>query len=371
MKWTEWADERLEALAEANLDRSIRNFSGPGVVVRDDAGHELVSFASNDYFGLTAHPEVIAASREATASWGAGSGSARLIAGSTPIHTQLESELARWKGEDAALLFSSGYTANLGALTAFATDETLILSDQLNHASIVDACRLSHGEVAIYPHRDVTAVRELLTGAERAIVVTDLVFSMDGDIAPIDDLSEICSEAGALLIVDEAHAALGPHADLSGVEHLRVGTLSKMLGSAGGFVAGPETMIRLLLNAARSFVFTTAGSPGDVAAALAALRILSGERGDELRTQLLTLIELMTPGKKVPIAAVRVKDEEVALRATAELYEEGLLVPAIRPPTVPRGTSRLRISLSAAHSTQQVERLVSELARRGLDTWLA
>jgi 8-amino-7-oxononanoate synthase len=369
MKWSEWADERLLELERTHLARTVRDFEGTGVNVRTDTGHELISFASNDYFGLTAHPQVQRAAGDAILEHGVGAGSARLIAGSKPLHTQLESELAAWKGEEAALLFSSGYAANLGVLTAFGTDGTTLISDELNHASIVDGCRLALGRVVIYPHSDLDHLRRLVTDAERPIVVTDLVFSMDGDIALIDDIAQICADSGALLIVDEAHAALGPHPDLSGIEHVRVGTLSKMLGSAGGFAAANGTMIKLLTNSARSFVFTTAGSASDVGAALESLHILLADEGEALRRHLIDLIEMFVPGHRTPIFTVPLHSEEIALHVAAELYESGFLVPAIRPPTVPVGTSRLRISLSAAHTKAQVEMLLEKLTAMGVDGW--
>ena len=369
MKWSEWADERLADLEARNLDRHIRDFSGTSVVVRDEDGRELVSFASNDYFGLTSHPSVVEAARVALEEHGAGSGSARLIAGSKPTHSELERELAAWKGEEAALLFSSGYTANIGVLAAFGTQGATIFSDELNHASIVDGCRLAHAHVVVYRHRDVAHLRELMAGVERAVVVSDLVFSMDGDVAPVEELAELCAERAALLVLDEAHAALGPHPDLTGVEHVRVGTLSKMLGSAGGFAAGSDTMIRLLLNAARSFVFTTAGAPTDAAAARAALQLLQGEEGTDLRSHLASLIERFTPGSRIPIITVLMDGEDAALAAARSLYDEGFLVPAIRPPTVP--SARLRISLSAANTHEQVDGLIAHLKKLGLDRWHA
>ena len=367
MKWTEWADERVSELHSENRDRHIRDFTGNGVLLKDRDGRELVSFASNDYFGLTGHPAVIEAVATAARAYGAGSGSARLLAGSRPVHSELERDLAAWKNEEAALLFPSGYTANVGALTAFGTEGATIFSDEFNHASIVDGCRLARADVVVYPHSDLAALRSLLRNAERPIVVRDLVFSMDGDVAPIDGLAELCAEAGALLIVDEAHTALGPHPDLTGVEHLRVGTLSKMLGSAGGFIASSDSLIRLLLNAARSFIFTTAGSPGDAAAAQVALRILQSEEGAELRARLQRLIDLIAPGSNVPIVTIPLRTEAAALEASNALYEAGVLVPAIRPPTVPPGTSRLRISLSAANEDAQVIDLLQALRSGG---WL-
>ena len=322
-----------------------------------------MSFASNDYLGLSAHPVVVDAAREALERWGAGSTSARLIVGSRPIHAQLEEALARWKSSQRALLFPNGFAANLGVLTTLGGPDTLICSDELNHASIVDGCRASGASIAVYPHRDVSAVERLLAGSERALVVTDSVFSMDGDIAPVDDLAVVCRRHGALLVLDEAHAVLGPYPDLTGVEALRVGTLSKFLGSFGGFVAGPAPLIELLQNRARPFIFTTASSPADAAAALAALELVQSAEGAGLKERLRMLVERVAPGSPSPIISVMVGDERDALAASSALLDDGVLVPAIRPPSVPQGTSRLRVTLSAAHSDGQVDLLVGALER--------
>jgi 7-keto-8-aminopelargonate synthetase-like enzyme len=274
----------------------------------------------------------------------------------------LESELAAWKGAEAALLFPTGFAANLGVLTTFATDGVLVVSDELNHASIIDGCRLARGQVEIARHRDVEHVDALLAAHRGpAIVVTDTVFSMDGDEAPIEPLLQVCGRHDALLIVDEAHAVLGPH--VAPLPHLlRVGTLSKTLGSLGGFVAGPRAFIDLVINAARPFIFTTAPTPADSAAALAALRILRSSDGNSLVQRLRAHVERVAPGHPSPIVPVVLGDEQRAIDASIQLLEHhGLLVPAIRPPTVAPGTSRLRIALSAAHTDDEVDRLAKAL----------
>jgi 7-keto-8-aminopelargonate synthetase-like enzyme len=238
-----------------------------------------------------------------------------------------------------------------------------VCSDELNHASIIDGCRLGRAEVVVYPHRDLVALDRALEGAGRAIVVTDTVFSMDGDVVPVDGLLEVCARHHALLVVDEAHAVLGPDLpEQRDVTVLRVGTLSKTLGALGGFVAGPRKFVDLLVNRARPFIFTTALSPADTAAALAALRILRSEEGEQLRRVLRRHVQRVAPGHGSPIIPVVLGDERRALAAAAALLERGLLVPAIRPPTVASGTSRLRIALSAAHTDRQVGMLVAALA---------
>ncbi len=327
-----------------------------------DLDEGLVSFASNDYLGLATHPAVVDAAHAAVDRWGAGSGAARLVAGSRPVHGELESALAAWKAEPAALLFPTGYAANLGVLATFAAPGVRVLSDERNHASIVDGCRLSRAEVCVYRHGDVDQVDDLLrTSPGPAMVVTDTVFSMDGNLAPVPELADRCAARGALLVLDEAHAVLGPNPDLDGVDHLRVGTLSKYLGSLGGFVAGPRSFVDLLVNRARPFIFTTAGTPADAAAGLAALAVLRSAEGAELVDRLRANVDLLRPGHPSPIVPIVMGDEAAALTASATLRERGLLVPAIRPPTVAPGTSRLRVSLSAAHTPTQVHALLAAL----------
>jgi 8-amino-7-oxononanoate synthase len=350
--WADWVDGECRAVEAAGQWRRV-----------GDLDDDLVSFASNDYLGLSSHPDVTAAAHAALDRWGAGAGAARLVAGSRPVHGELEAALAAWKGEPAALLFPTGYAANLGVLATFAGGGVRVLSDERNHASIVDGCRLSRAEVCVYRHCDVDHVEELLrTAPDRAVVVTDTVFSMDGDIAPVAELAALCASRRALLVLDEAHAVLGPDPDLGGVDHLRVGTLSKYLGSLGGFVAGPRAFVDLLVNRARPFIFTTASSPADAAAGLAALEVLRSEEGDGLVDRLRANVDLLRPGHPSPVVPVVIGDEHAAVAASAALRERGLLVPAIRPPTVPPGTSRLRISLSATHTVEQVTAL-----RRGLE----
>jgi 8-amino-7-oxononanoate synthase len=325
----------------------------------------VVSFASNDYLGLTSHPAVVASAHEAIDRWGTGTGASRLVVGSRPLHTELEAELAAWKGTDDAVLFPTGYAANLGLLTTLGGTDVTILSDELNHASIVDGSRLARAAVRIYRHRDLDHLAALLPEVDgAALVVTDSAFSMDGDVADLDGLLDLCDRSGALLVLDEAHAVLGP--DLprgaDGLPVLRMGTLSKSLGSLGGFVAGPRPYVDLLRNRARSFIFTTASTPADTAAALAAVRVVRSDEGTALINRLRGHVDRLRPGHPTPIVPVVLGDEAAALAAAARLLDRGLLVPAIRPPTVPPGTSRLRVALSAAHTDDQLDALVAALA---------
>ena len=360
MTWADWADHECRRVAAVGQWRAVR--TPPG----DDAPPST-TFASNDYLGLSQHPAVIDAAHAALDRWGAGAGSARLVAGARSVHAELETELADWKDTEAALLFPTGYAANLGVLTTFGPPGARILSDERNHASIVDGCRLARADVEIYDHADLSHVADLLaagsaTSGRPTVVVTDTVFSMDGDVAPVDKLARLCADHGALLVLDEAHAVLGPHPDLVGVEHLRVGTLSKTLGSVGGFVAGSRRFVDLLVNRARSFIFTTAPAPADTAAALAALRILRSAEGERLRNRLRRHVTTVAgPAHPSPIVPVILGDEQAALDASAALAARGLIVPAIRPPTVAPGTSRLRVSLSAAHTDEQIARLTEAL----------
>jgi 8-amino-7-oxononanoate synthase len=370
MTWSEWSREQAGAIRAAGRWRAPRDLdaAGPeGKLAPDD--RPVVSFASNDYLGLTQHPAVIAAAHAALDRWGAGAGSARLIVGSRPVHSDLERALADWKRAARAVLFPTGFAANLGVLTTFGAEDVLIVSDELNHASIIDGCRLARAETVVARHADPEHVDALLadTGGRRAMVVTDTVFSMDGDLAPVDELAEVCRRRGALLVVDEAHAVLGPELDLptegsDRIDLVRVGTLSKTLGSLGGFAAGPQDLADLLVNLARPYIFTTASTPADAAAALAALAVLRTPEGAARRDRLRRHVERLRPGHPSPIVPVVFGDEHATLAAAASLLEQGMLVPAIRPPTVPAGTSRLRITLSAAHTDEQVEGLARALA---------
>jgi 8-amino-7-oxononanoate synthase len=371
MTWEGWAEGRNAKARAKGRWREVRDFDalGPRGGLAD--GRRVVAFASNDYLGLSAHPEVVAAGHDALRRWGAGAGASRLVSGSRPVHRELEAQLAGWKSTEAAVLFPTGYMANLGVLSALAGPDVLICSDALNHASIVDGCRLAGAlgaQVKVYHHVDTEAVAGLLAGTEaktKAVVVTDTVFSMDGDQAPVEELARVCGRYGALLVLDEAHAVLGPHYSQLPCEVLRVGTLSKTLGSLGGFVAGKQAFVDMLINRSRSFIYTTAPSPVSAATALAAIGILRSEQGARLVARLAGYATTLRPGATSPIIPVVVGSEEAALAASSALLEEGIFVPAIRPPTVPPGTCRLRVTLSAAHSDEEVEHLRSMLARHG------
>lgn len=363
-EWNHWAERELAGLRAISRYREPIPFDGDGPSGRvlDSA---LLSFASNDYLGLASHPKVKLAAISAIERFGTGSMASRLVVGTRSLHVELESELAAWNLSERALVFSSGYSANLGALTTLGGQDVTLFSDELNHASIIDGCRLAKARTVIYRHLDLQQLHDLLRQTPgRKIVVTESVFSMDGDTAPLSALAELCVEHGALLVIDSAHAALGPKLrPIPGLEVLHVGTLSKTLGSLGGYVAGSARLIELLINRARTFIFTTGLSPADTAAALAAVRIVQSQEGDQLRARLRSLIDMLRPGHPSAIVPVILGEDAAALAAASELRAAGIHVPAIRPPTVPKGTARLRVALSASHTETMVGRLQDALAK--------
>jgi 8-amino-7-oxononanoate synthase len=362
MTWRAWAEAEAASIRRAGQWRQVRTLDARGPAGTLSDGATVVGFASNDYLGLTSHPAVAQAATEAIARWGSGSGAARLIVGSRPVHDELEAELAAWKGEEAAVLFPTGFMANMGVLTTVAGAGVTILSDELNHASIIDGARLARAATRIYRHGDADHVAQLLGELDGpAIVVTDSVFSMDGDRAPVGRLSELCVQHGALLVLDEAHEILEAPDSTGDAEVVRIGTLSKTLGSLGGFAATSRPIADLLVNRARSYVFTTASSPADAAAALAAVRVVRSPEGTELVARLRANVDRVRLGHPSPIVPVVVGEEAAAMAAADALRQRGLLVPAVRPPTVPPGTSRLRIAISAAHTLDQLDALVDGL----------
>ena len=371
--WTAWLDDQLERIQASGRWRQYRDldmFGSVGTLV--DEQHRVVSFASNDYLGLSSHPAVIGAAHHALDRWGAGAGGSRLITGSRPVHRELEEELAAWRSSDRAVLFPTGFATNLGVLAALGGPGVLIVSDELNHASIIDGTRLARAEVAVVPHGDLEAMERAVQGHDGAvIVVADTVFSMDGDVLDVSAVASICRRHGALLVLDEAHAVLGPDPsaeELAGVEVVRVGTLSKTLGALGGFAACSNRVADLLVNTARSSIFTTALSPADTAAALAALRVVRSDEGTTLKAQLRRNVDQLAPDHPSPIVAIVLGEEQRAVASAAALLARGLFVPAIRPPTVAPGSSRLRVTLSAAHTDSQVRHLVDVLRELGIET---
>jgi 8-amino-7-oxononanoate synthase len=347
-------------------------------------GREIIGFASNDYLGLAAHEGIRAALAEGASLYGAGSGGSHLLGGHSRAHAALEDELAAFSGgfvdDPRALYFSTGYMANLAVLTALAGRGTLVFSDALNHASLIDGVRLSRAETQIYPHADMDALDAMLDAsrddATTKLIVTDTVFSMDGDIAPLARLVELAEKYGAWLVVDDAHGfgVLGPqgrgalaHYALRSKHLVYVGTLGKAAGVSGAFVAADATVIEWLVQRARPYIFTTASAPAVAHAVSASVRIIASDEGDERRKHLASLIDttraMLKRTRWLPVdshTAVQplvIGGNDETLAIAAALDRHGLWVPAIRPPTVPAGTSRLRVSLSAAHSEDDLARL--------------
>jgi 8-amino-7-oxononanoate synthase len=378
-------EERLEELAARHLTRRLTPLhSGVGPVV-EMTGRQILLLASNDYLGLAGHPEVIQSAIDATQRFGAGAGASRLISGSLPSHQELEAALAQFKGTEAALTFSSGYLANIGTIPALSEQGGLILADRLCHASLIDGCRLSAADFRIYRHNDAAHLQSLLAKrrrSRRTLIVTDGLFSMDGDLAPLHELSRLAQDYEAELYVDDAHGTgiMGPHGRGT-VEHFgleaqipfQMGTLGKAFGSSGAYLAGPSSLIRYLMNTSRSFIFTTAPPPSSAAAATAALRIL--EREPERRARLwvnrerlftgLTQLGFSLSPSVSPIMPILVGNAETALSFAEHLFAEGVYAPAIRPPTVPDATSRIRVTVTSEHSSDHIDRALLAFQRAG------
>lgn len=365
----------------SGLYRSRLLVDGPqGVEVRVD-GRVLLSFCSNDYLGLANHPAVVAAFHKGLDAYGAGSGAAHLITGHSRAHQELEEELADFTGRPRALLFSTGYMANLGAMAALAGRGDRVFEDHSNHASLLDGARISGARLVRYRHGDVQDLERRLQSAPAGeyLVATDGVFSMDGDVAPLQQLAAVASRQSAWLLVDDAHGlgVVGPGGRgtlaLAGLGREQVpvlmGTLGKAFGTFGAFVAGSEVLIETLIQQARTYIYTTAPPPAVAVATRAALQLVRD--GDGLRERLALLVRrfragaaqlgLSLPASTTPIQPLLVGSATTALRLSEALRAQGILVTAIRPPTVPAGTARLRITLSAAHSEVQVDRLLDVL----------
>lgn len=346
-------------------------------VRRDDK--EYLMMASNNYLGLTFDERVIEGAIKGAQQYGTGSGGSRLVSGTFPLFTDLERELAKFKNTEKALVFNTGYMANVGTISAIADKNTIIFSDALNHASIIDGCRLSRGSVKAYNHCDVDELKYLLKEVERntrKLIVTDGVFSMDGDIAPLDKLYELSREYNALLMVDDAHATgtigsghgTAAYYGLEKEVDIQLGTLSKSLGSVGGYVAANSTIIDYLVNMSRSFIFSTALSPADIGADLAALHVLESDTSVLRRLQnnvnymadCLNSIGIYATND-TPIFPILIGSNEDTLTVSNYLYNAGIIGTAIRPPTVPVGESRIRLTVTAAHNKEQIDYVCQSL----------
>jgi 8-amino-7-oxononanoate synthase len=369
MPHADFATHELARRRAAGLARRLRRIDGAQDTWVTVEGRRALLLCSNNYLGLATHPAVCEAANRAASDYGVGAGASRLISGSMALHHALEEQLAAFKGTEAALLFNSGYHANVGAITALVGAEDAVFSDALNHASIIDGCRLSRARVVVYPHNDVEALQALLSQntARRRLIVTESIFSMDGDRAPLEKICAAAERHGAMVMVDEAHATgvVGPGgAGLVAAEGLQprvtlqMGTLGKALGTFGAFVAGRRAVIDLLINAARSFIYTTALPPPIVAAASAALTIVTTDPSLQQRLadnaarlwEGLRTLGLQVPAQPAHIIPVMIGDAAATMQVSERLLAAAVFVQGIRPPTVPPDTARLRATLMSTHT---------------------
>ncbi len=379
----DWLNTEYAAIEQAGLRRHLRTvMSAPTGMINLD-GRDVVLLGSNNYLGLSTHPQVIAAAVEATQTFGTGASGSRLISGNSELYTTLETNLAKTKGTEAALVFSSGYAANTSIIPVLAGEDDLILSDALNHASIIDGCRLSRATKKVYRHCDAEHLKILLsesTTFRRKLIVTDSVFSMDGDIASLPDICDLAAQHNAMVLVDDAHGfgVLGKdgsgtvsHFGLEGQEVIQMGTLSKAVGALGGYIAGSRTLIELLINQARGFIFTTGLPPATLAAANAALDVIRSSpelqqrlfsHAKHLKTALIDLGYTVLPSE-TQILAVLLGNPQRATRVAEALLTEGVYAPAIRPPAVPSGTSRLRLTVMATHTEAELQKAIAGFAK--------
>lgn len=371
----------LERLKESDLLRALRPLqSGQGIRVQK-GDRQLLNFSSNDYLGLASDPRLLEAALRAAELYGFGAGASRLICGSLPPHAELESEIAAWKNCEAALCFSSGYAAAVGVLPALATAEDVIILDKLSHASLVDGARLSKASLRIFPHNDLARLHSHLIWARskfpdgRILIVTESIFSMDGDRCPLREIIALKNAFGAVLVLDEAHAVgvlgktgagLAEEAACNEEVEVQLGTLSKAIGTSGGYVCGKKALIDTLINRGRSFIFSTAPPACVAAAALESLRIVHAQEGFHLRKQLWENIHLFSKNLKIPpysaILPRLIGPEARAVEIATSLETQGYLAPAIRYPSVAKGRARIRFTISAAHTTGEIEGLVETLA---------
>jgi len=376
-------EQELSQLEKQHLLRRfmvVESYDGPRITVN---GRSLLLMCSNDYLGLSSHPSLREAAAKAMENYGFGSGASRLISGTSVLHEELERRITVFKGTESALLFNSGYAANTGIIPAIAGAGDVILSDSLNHASIIDGCRLSRANVVVYPHKDVDFIEGTLKknrNAKRTLIVTDGVFSMDGDIAPLPGLVMLAEKYDVILMVDDAHATgvigktgrgTAEHFGLSGRVHIQMGTLGKALGSFGAFAAGNRDVIEYLMNRARSFIYSTALPPAVCAASLAAFDVM--EREPELLKTLwknrerlvsgLAALGAVTGISESPIVPVMLGESEKALRASSRLFDYGIYATAVRPPSVPEGVARIRATVTAAHTSDDIDTALAVFGR--------
>jgi len=382
-------DQEIQNLKDQGVYRIPRVLSGEQCPVAYYDGRRVVNLSSNNYLGLANHPRLKEAAIKATEKLGVGSGAVRTIAGTMEIHRELEEKLAKFKNVEACLVFQSGFTANAGTVSCILGREDVIISDELNHASIIDGSRLSRAQIVVYPHGDMDALKEALEASQgrRALVVTDGVFSMDGDIAKLPEIVELVEKYGAILMVDDAHASgvLGrcgrgtvDHYNLHGRVHIQVGTLSKALGGLGGYVAGPQKLIDYLVQRARPFLFSTSHPPGVIAAAIAAIDLIQEEpqlidrlwENTNFFRRGLQDLGFNTGNSATPIIPVIVGDERKTMQLADRLFEEGVFAQGIAFPTVPRGKARVRTIVTAAHTQEDLQFALDAFAKAGRELGL-
>jgi len=386
MSKTDWITQEVEGLKAQGLYNRIRTIGSPQGAWLVVDGKRVLNYCSNNYLGLANHPKLVAASKKAVDEFGVGPAAVRTIAGTMTLHLELEKRLAAFKGVEAAITFQSGFTANLATIPALVGKEDVIFSDRLNHASIIDGCRLSGGKIIPYEHCDVTSlelvIKENLSQYRRAIIITDGVFSMDGDVAPLDKIYEVAQRHDILLMVDDAHGegVLGrggrgivDHFGLHGKVDVEVGTLSKAFGVVGGVVAGKAIIVEWLRQRGRPFLFSSAVTPPDAAACIAAIDLLEGstelvdrlwENAKYFKTEMKSL-GFNTGVSTTPITPVMLGEAPLAQQFSRELFEEGVFAMALGFPTVPQGKARIRVMISAAHEKKDLDNGLNAFAKVG------
>ncbi len=373
--------ERIKEAGRYRFLRTIETAQSPRVVVD---GREVILMCSNNYLGLADHPRLREAARRAIEEYGTSAVASRLVSGTMRLHQELEKALAEFKGTPQALVFNCGYMANVGVISSLLGPQDVVFSDELNHASIIDGCRLSRARVAVFPHKDMDALEDLLKREKgrRRMIVVDGVFSMDGDVAPLPDMVDLAEKYGAILMVDEAHgtgvlgergAGTVEHFGLTDRVPIQMGTLGKALGGFGAYVAGSQILREYLINRARSFIFTTALPPADMAVALEAVRLVQEEpqRRKKLHENVAYLVEglnslgFSVSNQGTAVVPVVIGPEDKTMEMSQRLLEYGVFVAGIRPPTVPPGTSRLRVTLMATHTREDLDRALEAFERAG------
>lgn len=377
--------DRLASLQRTGLYRTLRDLSGPQSATTVVDGKRVVQLSANNYLGFANHPRLKAAAKEAVEKYGSGSGASRLVCGNLELNGKLEGKIAKLKKKECALLFSTGYMANIGIITSLMNKEDVIFSDELNHASIIDGCKMSRAETRVYPHNDMDALERLLKETRHCthrLIVTDGIFSMEGDISPLPDLVSLAEKYECMVMVDDAHATgvlgtngggTGEHFALEDKIDIAMGTLGKALGGFGAFVAGSHGLREFLINRARPFIFTTGLPPAVIASGIAALELLEEEPEIKMRLwenvgffkKRVEELGFNTLRSETQIIPVLVGDTSLTMRMGEMLLNEGVFVQGIRPPTVPQGSSRLRITIMATHTQSELECALEAMEKVG------